>query len=129
MKIHTLANGSKLVHLSKHKFRFSDGTEAEPQDSALVDEFTLKKDFQVVKQINGMNLTRTKMVLTLEQATKLYQIACKVDILLLPFQLLQASSDFGFYHCNNMVAFNSTPETARSSPDEKIVDINNWSVI
>jgi hypothetical protein len=126
MKIHTLANGAKLVHLSKHKFKFSDGTEAEGQVGELVDKFTLSKEFKVLRQIHGMNVTRTKMVLSKDQVNSLAQIADSVDILLVSFQLLQAICDSG-YHIGNVVAFNSTPETARSAPDEKIVDINNWS--
>jgi len=126
MKVHTLANGSTLVHLSQHKFQFSDGTVAEPQDAELVGKFTLKKEFKVLREIKGMKVTRTFFVVDKQQMDQLADIANSVDIVLVSFQMLQAIHDSGF-HLNNVVAFNSTKETARSAPEEKVVDIDNWS--
>lgn len=126
MKIHALANGVTVVHLSQHQFRFSDGTIAEPQDADVVSKFTLKKEFKVLREIRGMKVTRTAFVVDEQQMDELNKIAKSVDIVLVSFQMLQAIHDSGF-HFNNVVAFNSTKETARSSPEEKIVDIDNWS--
>lgn len=126
MKIHTLANGVTLVHLSQHQFRFSDGSIAEPQDADVVSKFTLQKQFKVLREIRGMKVTRTAFVVDYQQMNHLVEIAKSVDIVLVSFQMLQAIHDSG-YHVDNIVAFNSTKETARSSPDEKIVDIDNWS--
>jgi hypothetical protein len=128
---HVLANGAKLVTLSPHSFKFSDGTESPPQDKDFCNKFTLKKNFSVARQIKGMNVTKTFFVVSSEQYDCLNEIAKSVDIILVPFQFLQALHDtFGPNGAfDNVVAFNATVDTARSSPNEKIVDINNWSSI
>jgi len=128
MNIHTLANGATLLHLSLHGFKFSDGTECGGQIKELVDKFTLKKKFEVLREIKGMKVTKTSFVLDRQQEGELITLSSKVDIVLVSFQLLQAVYDTGL-RIPNVVAFNSTPETARSAPDQKVVDVNNWSGI
>ena len=128
MNIHTLANGATLLHLSLHSFKFSDGTETGGQDKELVEKFTLKKKFEVLRDIKGMKVTKTSFVLDRQQENELITLSSKVDIVLVSFQLLQAVYDTGL-RIPNVVAFNSTPETARSAPDQKVVDVNNWSGI
>ena len=126
MITHSLANGSTLVHLSLHPFKFSDGTECPGQSKELVDKFTLKKKFEVIHKINGMNITKTSFVLDEEQKNQMTNLANSVDIVLVSFQLLQALHDCDL-KLPNVVAFNATPETTRLQPDQKVVDINNWS--
>jgi hypothetical protein len=129
--VHILANGAKLVSLSPHGFKFSDGTESVPQRREFCDQFNLQKEFIILRNLKGMSLTKTSFVVTSEQYGLLHEIASKVDIVLVPFQFLQALHDsFGIdLAIDNVVSFNSTKETSRSSPTDKIVDINNWSVI
>lgn len=131
MNTHTLANGSTVVTLSPHGFKFSDGTEAAPQTKEFCDQFTLTKEFKVVRTINGMALTRTRFVLSKEQKDALRKVAGEVSLVLVPFQFLQALNDSleGSETFENVVAFNATRETARSAPDQKVVDVNNWSVL
>lgn len=134
---HTLANGATVVTFSPHAFKFSDGTEAQPQTKEFCDFFTLKKNFKVIRENKGMKFTKTSFDLSEEQYEKLQSLS-NYDMLLMPFQLLQAVHEFKSYRAmptphmsiiHNAVAFNATPETARSAPQDKVVDINNWSVI
>lgn len=129
MFTHKLSSGATVVSLSPHEFRFSDGTVAPPQNKEFCDKFTLKKEFRVLREIKGMKVTTTKFVVSQQQFDNLKDISNQVDIILVPFQFLQALNDSFSEKINNVVAFNSTPETARSAPNEKIVDINNWSAI
>jgi hypothetical protein len=128
-KIHTLSSGATLISLSPgHGFRFSDGTEAEAQDKAVCDRFTLVRQLTKVGEIKGMALNQVKMLLSDEQQAALREIATKADLVVLPFPVLSALREQGIRdQFPNCVAFNATPETMRSPPAEKIVDINNWS--
>ena len=126
MKTHTLANNASLVHLSLHSFKFSDGTETTGQDRELVDKFTLKKKFEILREIKGMKVTKTSFVLDEQQKQEMTKLAQSVDVILVSFQLLQALHDSGL-KLPNVVAFNATPETSRLQPDQKVVDVNNWS--
>ena len=134
--VHTLLSGATVVSLSPHGFKFSDGTESVPQRRDFCEQFNLQKKFDVVRNVKGMSLTKTSFVVSSEQYDLLEEVSRKVDIVLVPFQFLQALHDsFGngtvnnWHRLKNVVAFNSTKETIRSSPTEKVVDINNWSVI
>ena len=129
---HTLANGASLVTFSPHGFKFSDNTECPPQLKTFCDFFTLSKKFEVVREFKGMKFTKTSFNLTLEQFQEIQNLKHH-DILLMPFQLLQAVHDSEFNSVLepilNAVAFNATKETSRSNPQDKVVDINNWSVL
>lgn len=128
---HTLANGATVVTFSPHGFKFSDGTECAPQLKEFCDFFTLQKKFEVIRSVKGMKFTRTGFNLSQEQFDKIQSLD-KFDILLMPFQLLQAVHEFSEQHLTaivNAAAFNATKETSRSSPQDKVVDINNWSVL
>ena len=127
----TLLSGATVVSLSPHGFKFSDGTESVPQRRDFCEQFNLEKEFIILRNVKGMSLTKTSFVVTSEQYGLLHEIASKVDIVLVPFQFLQALHDsWGIdLAIDNVVAFNSTKETSRSSPTENVVDINNWSVI
>ena len=129
--VHTLLSGATVVSLSPHGFKFSDGTESVPQRRDFCEQFNLQKKFDVVRNVKGMSLTKTSFVVSSEQYDLLEEVSRKVDIVLVPFQFLQALHDtFGIGSAiDNVVSFNSTKETSRSSPTEKVVDINNWSVI
>lgn len=125
---HTLTNGAVVCSLSPHGFKFSDGTESGPQDQELVKQFTLERKFQKVTEIKGMILNEVRMVLSDLQLKELAVIASKVDIVIVPFPMLTALREQGIRASfPNCVAFNATPETQRSAPHEKVVDISNWS--
>jgi hypothetical protein len=128
---HTLSNGATIVTFSPHGFKFSDGTESAPQLKEFCDFFTLQKKFEVIRSTKGMKFTKTSFNLSQEQFDAIESLD-KFDILLMPFQLLQAVHEFSQQHLRavvNAAAFNATKETCRSSPQDKVVDINNWSVL
>ena len=128
MKIHTLNNGSTVISLSLHPFTFSDGTVAEGQDKDLVDFFTLERKFEAMYPINGMGVNRVQMILSREQLLRLTLLSKDVDIVILPFPVLTALREQGVRDMYpNCLAFNATVDTQRSPPNEKIVDIDNWS--
>jgi|APGre2960657423_1045063.scaffolds.fasta_scaffold130481_2 hypothetical protein len=129
MFIHVLANGARLMSLSpSHGFRFSDGTECGPQQREFCDLFTLRRDQTLVGDIKGMSLYKVSMVLSELAQARLKALCEQVDIVLVPFPMLTALREQNIReHYPNAVAFNATPETSRSAPGEKVVDINNWS--
>jgi hypothetical protein len=128
MNVHLLVNGASVVSLSPHGFKFSDGSESLSQDQNLVKTFTLKRELREVGQIRGMVLNEVRMVLSDEQLTLLAEIAKQVDIVLVPFPLLTALREQGVRdQFPNVVAFNATTETQRAAPQDKVVDVNNWS--
>jgi hypothetical protein len=128
MRIHTLANGATLCSISLHGFKFSDGTESESQEKELVDFFTLKRDYRKVGEIHGMPLNEVRMVLDEHQLEALRQIAKTVDIVLVPFPVLTSLREQSVREqFPNVVAYNATTETQRSAPQDKVVDVNNWS--
>lgn len=127
-KIHTLASGALVLSLSPHPFRFSDGTVSEPQNKEVCDLFTLTRKFERVDVVKGMAVSRVQMVLSDEQLARLTELAKSVDIVLVPFPVLSAMREQGVRdRFRNVLAFNATKETQRSAPDEKVVDIDNWS--
>ena len=131
IKVHTFANGATVASLSPHGFKFSDGTESGPQNKEIVEYFTLQKKFRIIRIIKEMKLTSSRLVVSPQQKDLLREISQIVDLVLVPFQFLQALHDSleqGEVF-PNVVAFNATKETARSAPDQKVVDIDNWSVI
>jgi hypothetical protein len=128
MKIHTLNNGATVISLSAHPFTFSDGTIAESQDETLVREFTLPRELESMPAIAGMKVNRTNMILSEDHLVRLDELASSVDVVILPFPVLTALREQGVRDkFPNCLAFNSTVETQRSPPNEKIVDIDNWS--
>jgi hypothetical protein len=127
---HTLANGSTIVTFSNHQFKFSDGTVAQPQNKEFCDFFTIQKNFVVDREIKGMKLTKLVSTLTKNQLDLLAEVSKSCDIVLVPFQLLETINKYNRKdEFMNIVSFNSTPDTARSSPQDKVVDISNWSIL
>lgn len=125
---HTLANGAVICGLSPHDFRFSDGTKGGAQVEDLVKFFTLSRDYRKVGEVRGMSLNEVRMVLSQDQLDKLQEIAASVDLVVVPFPVLTALREQGVRaQYPNVVAFNATQETQRSAPQDKIVDIDNWS--
>ena len=128
MEIHRLVNGATLCSLSAHGFKFSDGSESGPQDQTLVETFTLKRNFSKKAKIKGMEVNEMRMELSTDQLTKLKEIASDVDVVVVPFPVLTSLREQGVRdQYPNVVAFNATRETQRSAPQDKIVDVNNWS--
>lgn len=127
-KIHTLRSGARVISLSAHGFKFSDGTESDAQLPEVVAAFTLQREYESRGEIAGMAVNQMSMILTAEQLTELKSLAEKADLVILPFPALTALREQGVREqFPNCVAFNATPETQRAAPQDKIVDINNWS--
>jgi hypothetical protein len=128
MEKHRLANGASVCSLSAHGFKFSDGTESKAQDQTLVDFFTLKRNLSKKASIMGMDLNEVRMELSTEQLEKLKEVSNQVDLVIVPFPVLTALREQGVrVNYPNVVAFNATRDTQRSAPQEKIVDVSNWS--
>ena len=129
MKKHTLVSGATIISLSPgHGFKFSDGTTAEPQNEAFASKFNLSRQLRKVGELRGMPLNEIKLILTEEQQKLLADVCLLADIVIVPFPVLAAMREQGIRDkFPNAVAFNATQETMRSPPNEKIVDINNWS--
>lgn len=127
-KIHILANGARIISLSPHGFKFSDGTASEAQTPKLVSFFTLERVTEEVSRIKGMRVQRTSMPISEEQLAHLGHLVELADLILVPFPVLVALREQGIRdNYPSVVAFNATLETQRSAPAEKIVDIDNWS--
>lgn len=128
MEIGTLSNGATVCSLSPHGFKCSDGAEIPPQLDSIVKEFTLERKFQKKGEICGMEINEVRMVLGDEQIEKLRCLAASVDLVVIPFPMLVALREQGIREqFTNCVAFNATKETQRSAPNDKVIDINNWS--
>ena len=128
METHRLENGAIVCSLSAHGFKFSDGTESGPQDQEIVDLFTLKRNFKKRGSIYGMDLNEMWMELSNDQLKKLTEVASEVDLVIVPFPVLTALREQNVRsQYPNVVAFNVSRETQRSAPQDKIVDVNNWS--
>lgn len=129
VKIHTLSNGATLVMVSPgHGFKFSDGSECGPQDADVCSKLNLKRELRKKAEIKGMNLNEVRMFLDESQRQFLAELCGMADVVVIPFPVLAALREQGIRdQFPNAVAFNATPDTMRSAPSEKIVDINNWS--
>lgn len=128
VKIHRLDNTATVIGVSNHGFKFSDGTECGPQDKDVVNALNLKRSFTAMPYIAGMKCNRMTMFLYKEQEELLTALSNMADLVILPLPVLLALRESGIRdQYPNCVAFNATPDTMRSAPDEKIVDINNWS--
>jgi len=129
MNIHTLSNGATVLVMSpSHGFKFSDGTSADPQATAICDRLTLKRETQWVRTIKGMALNSMRMLLSDEQLDFLAEMTKEADLVLVPFPVLASLREQGVRdRFPNVVAFNATAETQRSAPADKVVDVNNWS--
>lgn len=129
MKDHRLKNGATILTTSRHAFKFSDGTESVPQDDDVVTMLTLARTQRFVRITQtGMALNEVRMTLSTEQLHWLSCVACRYELVLIPLPVLLALREQGVRDdYPNCVAFNATTETQRASPQDKIVDINNWS--
>lgn len=126
--IHSLLSGATVISLSPHGFKFSDGTESEAQLPEVVAAFTLQRKYESRGEIHGMAVNQMSMLLSEEQLTELKSLSEKADLVIVPFPVLTALREQGVREqFGNCVAFNATPETQRAAPQDKIVDINNWS--
>lgn len=131
--IHVFQNGATVITTSPHPFKFSDGSVSQPQNEELCKALTLQREFSKQKEIKGMELNRVRMVLSNDQITLLQHLATLADLVLVPFPILtslrELSLEKGIKGIDNVVAFNATTDTQRAAPNDKIVDINNWSCI
>ena len=133
--IHTTEiNGKqvKITSLSPHPFKLSNGDVLPAQSKEVVDFFTLtRKTTSVyvhrIAQL-GMEVNTITMALTEGQGAALEKLALNADIVIIPFPMLTALREQGIRHLyQNCVAFNATQETQRSAPNDKVVDLMNWS--
>jgi len=128
--VHTLKDGTRIAITSRHGFKFSDGTEYVPALFAGAVEMPWT-DIRVESSSTwgelpcGAKVSRRELYLPFDSQSILESLEdSDIDIILVSFQLLEAARGRNF---KKVVAFNSTAETARLRPSEKIVDLNNWA--
>jgi len=130
--IHTLKDGRKVILTSNHGFKFSDGTEFKGVPDGFPLDFlnalTVRREFREVSAALPNRATESKQSLTQEALETLSRLSGEADIVLVPFMVISAMKEMGVRNLYpKVLAFNATPETTRSNPDEKIVDIDNWA--
>ena len=127
MNIHTLSNGATVISTSMHGFKFSDDTECSGNPE-IAKMFTLERVTANKTTIKGMAVNETRMVINEEQKVYLGELCQSYDIVIVPFPVLVSLREMGIRdNFPNAVAFNATKETQRLPPQDKIVDIQNWS--
>ena len=130
--VHTLKDGRKIAITSKHSFRFSDGTEfpGVPEDFPMdfVDALTVEREFREIPEALPNKASESIQILSPNNLYILRQLANQVDIVLVSYMIISAMKEMGTRKAfKNVLAMNSTPETAREIPEKKIVDIENWA--
>jgi hypothetical protein len=130
--IHTLKDGRKVILTSNHGFKFSDGTEFPglskdfPMD--FLDALAVKREFREVSAALPNKATESRQSLPKEALEILSKLSMEADIILVSFMVISALKEMGIRNLYpKVLAFNATPETTRSSPQEKVVDITNWA--
>jgi len=126
--VHTLQNGATVTSISNHHFLFSDGTRMETQHPDITKLFTLSRVVQNHGEIKGMRVIEVQMEISPEQQSLLQDLSSLVDLVVIPFPVLVSLREQNIRHLfKNCVAFNATQATQRLPPEQKIIDINNWS--
>lgn len=129
---HILKDGRKVILTSKHGYRFSDGTEIKgvPEGFPLdfLDALPVKREFREVSAALPNRATESRQSLPKEALEILSKLSGEADIVLVSFMVVSAMKEMGIRNLYpKVLAFNATPETSRSSPQEKVIDIANWA--
>lgn len=129
---HILKDGRKIILTSNHGFKFSDGTEFPglPKDFPMdfLDALAVKREFREVSAALPNKATESRQSLPKEALEILSKLSMEADIILVSFMVISALKEMGIRNLYpKVLAFNATPETTRSSPQEKVVDITNWA--
>ena len=130
--VHTLNDGTRVVMTSKHGFTFSDvivATAPFDVSNEYVDTLKVEREFKVVWENPRCTESTQRVSDSSLKVLDALQASEDVDIILVPFMLIGALKDMGIRNqYPKALAFNATPETARTSVvSEKIVDVNNWA--
>lgn len=129
--VHTLADGKVIVITSNHGYKFSDGTEYVPVKvmgkEFIVPNIPISEEFERIELPCGAMASRKSLFLDDDSLNILDALEndASVDLILGSFQLVEAGRNCGF---KKLVGYNSTPETRRNRPNEKIVDVQNWAL-
>src|SRR5205823_345909 len=106
-----------------------DGTEqVGGQDPGICAALNCDRVQREVALIAGMRVAETRMTLRPEQVDFLRDLCAQADIVLIPLPVLMSLREQGVRDTvPNALAMNATPETMRSPPSDKVVDLQNWS--
>lgn len=136
--VHELANGETVAITSKHGYTFSDGTSCQEEMNAAARNNSISFDYLDKIVVESRKFTpalalprkATMSVSSLSRDSLLHleELSKRVDVVLVSFMAIDALKQMGIrHHYPKVLAFNSTPETARvNSVTEKVVDLNNW---
>lgn len=129
--VHILSDGKVIVITSNHGYKFSDGTEYVPVkvmgEEFIVPNIPISEKFERIELPCGAMASRKTLFLDDDSLNILDALEndASVDLILASFQLVEAGRSYGF---KKLVGYNSTPETRRNRPNEKIVDVQNWAL-
>lgn len=107
----------RIGTLSPHDTKFWNGTVVKGNPE-MAKKMTLTDDSRYLYNISEFEIREFKKVLSPEQKEELNEYLATVDICLCP--ALFSTVDLNGVTSNKLFAFNATPETQRSKPDEKI---------
>lgn len=134
IKTWKLKDGTVFTHLSKHGFKFSDGTHCDGQLEEVVDLFTIERISGQVYQINGAEniypVYNTRFIVpdAALECLRALEGDESITLVIAPYLLIDALHKMGVRdEYKKVVAYNATEETRRESPQNKVVDIYNWS--
>lgn len=129
-----LKNGQEVIQTSPHGAKFSDGTVYEPSaeeikkiENTWVKTLNVKRKFQKIQGflVPTTNSTQSLMNEGLE-ALRFYKD--KNVLILVSFMVLSALKEMGIRdEFPYVVGMNATKETARSAPQNKVIDTENFA--
>jgi hypothetical protein len=129
-----LKNGQVVIQTSPHGGKFSDGTVFEPSKEDIeeikatwVKWLNVKREFETV---DGFLVPTTKSTqsLSAEGVKALEKYRDKNALILVSFMILSALKEMGVRdEFPYVVGMNATKETARSTPQDKVIDVENFA--
>jgi aspartate 1-decarboxylase len=129
-----LQNGQKVIQTSPHGAKFSDGTIFKPSVEEVEEiKTTWVKTLNVNRQferVDGFLVPTTKSTQSLseEGVAALEHYKDKDVLILVSFMVLAALKEMGIRDkFPYVVGMNATRETARSAPQDKVIDVENFA--
>jgi hypothetical protein len=121
-------NYLRIAGLSPHGFRLSNGDEVPGQVKEFVDAVRVDMESTPVDSKLPVSVSRQTLSINSDGLAVLEFMQHNFDITIVPFMVISALDQMGVRDkYPNVLAYNATPETRRSAPADKVVDLDNWS--